>query len=222
MSKHYIYNCLIKNDVNLLGLATLLSVIHHLFFYKQESVFSMVIISIAALISAITLGLSIRMKAVLNLRTTVASLILGSVILSIFTAIQHQTNDISGFFITMLGMVIIVFGIFNIKEMIYMKKIAELPDTKSDGEYSSADVVAFYRHKLYEVIRYDLDNKINQKYSLFFDYRINMAVSNYELTDLEKGQTYSLRDFLNYCKEHDMNLLKTSKEDFEVYKMMII
>lgn len=222
MSKHYIYNCLIKNDVNLLGLATLLSVIHHLCFYKQESVFSMAIISIAALISVITLCLSIRMKAVLNLRTTVASLILGSVILSIFTAMQHQTNNISGFFITMLGMVIIVFGIFNIKEMIYMKKIADLPDTKSDGEYSTSDMIAFYKLKLYEVIRYDIDKEINQKYSLFFDYRINMSVSNYDLIDLEKGQTYSLHDFVNYCKEHDMKISKTTKEDFEVYKMMII
>lgn len=222
MSKHYIYNCLIKNDVNLLGLATLLSVIHHLCFYKQESVFSMAIISIAALISVITLCLSIRMKAVLNLRTTVASLILGSVILSIFTAMQYQTNNISSFFITMLGMVIIIFGIFNIKEMIYMKKIADLPDTKPDGEYSNSDVIAFYRLKLYEVIRYDVDKEINQKYSLFFDYRINMAVSNYELTDLEKGQTYSLHDFVNYCKEHNMKISKTTKEDFEVYKMMII
>lgn len=224
MSKHYIYNCLIKNDVNLIWLATLLGVLHFLCFYKQEGIFSTVIILIASLISMLALALSIRLKVVLNLRQHISSLILGSVVLSIISSIQYQTNDISSVFITVLGMVIVVFSGLNIKDILYTTKLAELPgdDKKTMADYSISDVVALYKLKIYEVIRINDDNELDRKYSLFFDYRINMIVDKYEMKTLDDGKPYLLHEFANYCKEHDINTSKMTKEDFEVFKMMII
>jgi hypothetical protein len=224
MSKHYIYNCLIKNDVNLIGLATLLSVLHFLCFYKQEGVFSAVIILIAALVSILALALSLRLRVVLNLRQHISSLILGSVVLSVISSIQYQTNDISSVFITVLGMVIIVFSGLNIKDILYTTKLTELPsaDKKTMADYSISDVIALYKLKLYEVIRVNDDNELDRKYSLFFDYRINMIVDKYEMKTLDDGKSYRLHDFANYCKEHDINTSKMTAEDFEVFKMMII
>lgn len=224
MSKHYIYNCLIKNDVNLIGLATLFSVLHFLCFYKQEGVFSTVIILIASLISMLALALSIRLKVVLNLRQHISSLILGSVVLSIINSIQYQTNDISSVFITVLGMVIIVFSGLNIKDILYTTKLTELPsgDKKTMADYSISDVIALYKLKIYEVVRINDDNELDRKYSLFFDYRINMIVDNYDMKALYDGKTYSLHTFSNYCKENDVDTSKITKEDFEVFKMLII
>lgn len=225
MSKHYIYNCLIKNDVNLIGLATLLGVLHFLCFYKQEGIFTTIVISVAALLSAIALFLSLRLKVVLNLKQDVSFLILGSVFLIVVSSIQYQTNDISSLFITAFGMIIITFSSLNVKELLYTTKITDLPsvDKKSMEDYSISEVVSLYKLKIYEVIKRDDDNDmLERKYSLFFDYRINVIVDTYEMRDLDNGKDYQLNDFASYCKEHDINMSKLTKEDFEVFKMMII
>lgn len=230
MSKHYIYNCLVKNDINLLWIATLLSFVHFLCFYQQEGIFSIVTISIVALISTITLALSIRMKVVLNLRQSSSFLILGAVFLSVFLSIQYKTNEISSVFINMLGMFIIFFSVINIKEIIYTKKLNNLAsnDKQTIAEYSILEMISLYKLKIHEIIRLEHGVKNNygsgldKKYSLFFDYRLNMIVDDYEMTTLDDSKVYSLHDFANYCKEHEINTTKMTKEDFEVYKMMII
>lgn len=224
MSKHYIYNCLIKNDVNLIGLATLLCVLHYIGFYNQEGVFTTIVISVAALLSAIALALSLRLKVVLNLRQDVSFLILGSVFLIVVSSIQYQTNDITSLFITAFGMIIIVFSGLNVKGLLYTTKITDLPsvDKKSMADYTISDVISLYRLKIYEIIRRNNDEMLERKYSLFFDYRINMIVDTYEMRDLDNGKEYQLNDFASYCKEHDINMSKLTKEDFEVFKMMII
>jgi hypothetical protein len=121
-------------------------------------------------------------------------------------------------------MVIIVFSGLNIKDILYTTKLTELPsaDKKTMADYSISDVIALYKLKLYEVIRVNDDNELDRKYSLFFDYRINMIVDKYEMKTLDDGKSYRLHDFANYCKEHDINTSKMTKEDFEVFKMMII
>jgi hypothetical protein len=193
-------------------------------FYKQESPFSTIVILITALMATITLAMSIRLKVVLNLRQYISSLILGSVVLSIISSIQYQTNDVSSLFITALGVCIIVFSGINMRELIYATKIKDVSslDRTEKTDYSESDIITLYKLKIYEIIRRDEDSILDRKYSLFFDYRINMIVDQSEMRSLDSDKFYSLYDFAGYCKDHDLNTSKMTAQDFEVFKMMII
>jgi hypothetical protein len=193
-------------------------------FYKQESTFATAIISVSALMATITLAMSIRLKVVLNLRQYISSLILGSVVLSIISSIQYQTNDISSLFITALGVCIIVFSGINMRELIYATKIKDVDsiDKTKRSDYSESELITLYKLKIYEIIRRDDDSMLDRKYSLFFDYRINMIVDQSEMRSLDSDKFYSLYDFAGYCKDSGFDTSKMTKEDFEVFKMMII
>lgn len=222
MNKHYIYNCLLKNDINLVWLASLLSLFHCIYFYEQESLWSISIVSTSLLLSSIALSLSIRMKVILNLHQHVASFILAGVIFSLITWLQYQTNDISTLFIMTLAIVGIIFSGVSLKNLLGSSKLEGLPENKKlIDDMTTSDVIGIYKLDIYEVIRQG-DDLLDKKYSLFFDYRLNMSIDKYDMTSMINGKIHSLHDFATHCKENNINLSTISKEDFEVFNMMII
>lgn len=191
MSKYYIYNCLLKNDVNLLSLAMLISGLHFVAFYTHESLFSTIVFSLTSLISIAALLISIKFKVVLNLNTEVSGLILISSLIVALSALQYQSNDITSVFMTIFWVVILGLNANNIKNVIRCEKHDDLPKDYKNRElekFNKFELISVYKLSVYEIIRrriYNQDYQFQEKHSLFFDERLNLKIENNELISMD-------------------------------------
>lgn len=228
MSKYYIYNCLLKNDVNLLSLAMLISGLHFVAFYTHESLFSTIVFSLTSLISIAALLISIKFKVVLNLNTEVSGLILISSLIVALSALQYQSNDITSVFMTIFWVVILGLNANNIKNVIRCEKHDDLPKDYKNRElekFNKFELISVYKLSVYEIIRrriYNQDYQFQEKHSLFFDERLNLKIENNELISMDNKKVYDLMDIVHYCKESGVDITKLTSKDFEIFEMMII
>jgi len=228
MSKYYIYNCLLKNDVNLLSLAMLISSVHFIAFYSHESLFSTIVFSLTVLVSMVALLISLKFKVVINLNTSISGMICLSSLVVALSALQYQSNDITSIFMTMLWMVILGLNINNIKNLIRCEKHDKLPKDykKLDLEkLSKFELMAVYKLKVYEIVRrriYNEEYQFQEKHSLFFDEKLNLKIENNELISMDNKKVYDLMDIAHYCKESGVDITKLTSKDFEVLEMMTI
>lgn len=228
MSKYYIYNCLLKNDVNLLSLAMIVSGIHFMCFYIHESVFSTIVFSLTALVSITAVSISLKFRVVLNLNTVVSGLICITSFIVALSALQYQSNDITSIFMTILWVVILGLNINNIKNVIRCEKHDDLPkdyNNRDIGNLNKFELMAVYKLKVYEIIRrrmYNKDYQFQEKHSSFFDKELNIKIEKNELISLDNKKVYDLMDIANYCKESGMAITQLTSKDFEVFEMMTI
>lgn len=228
MSKYYIYNCLLKNDVNLLSLAMIVSGIHFMCFYIHESVFSTIVFSLTALVSITAVSISLKFRVVLNLNTVVSGLICITSFIVALSALQYQSNDITSIFMTILWVVILGLNINNIKNVIRCEKHDDLPkdyNNRDIGNLNKFELMAVYKLKVYEIIRrrmYNKDYQFQEKHSSFFDKELNIKIEKNELISLDNKKVYDLMDIANYCKESGMDITQLTSKDFEVFEMMTI
>ena len=221
MNRHYIYNCLLKNDVILLWMTSFFSVFHYLYFYDQEFLSSTVVLS-SVLIASIGLIISMKLKIVINLYKTKILLMFIAIILACISAIKENTNDITNMFVIIICLLVIVFSGLTLKEIIFSKKIEQSAGAVSTpvSNMIISEVIGLYKLKTYEFIYIDEDS--GKKNNLFFDYRLNLVINNNEMISVENGKVYCLLDFAEYCRVNNIDPFYLSKEDFEVYKMMTI
>lgn len=228
MSKYYIYNCLLKNDVNLLSLSILISGVHFIAFYNHESLFSTIVFSLTTLVTITALIISLKSKVVLNLNTAVSALICLSSLVVALSALQYQSNDITSIFLTILWMIILGLNINNIKNLIRCEKHDNLPDHYKDRDlekFSKFELIAVYKLRVYEIIRrrtYNEKYQFQEKHSIFFDKELNMTIKNNELISMNNKKNYDLMDIAQYCKECSVDITKLTFKDFEVFEMMTI
>lgn len=228
MSKYYIYNCLLKNDVNLLSLAMIISGVHFMAFYNYESLFSTIVFSLTALVSITALLISLKFKVVLNLNTAVSGLICISSLIVALSALQYQSNDITSIFMTILWVVILGLNINNIKNVIRCEKHDDLPKDYNNRDLEKLnkfELMAIYKLKVYEIVRrriYNEDYQFQEKHSSFFDKELNIKIEKNELISLVDKKVYDLMDIAHYCKESGVDITKLTSKDFEVFEMMTI
>lgn len=224
MSKYYIYNCLIKNDINLVWIATLLSLFHCVAFYSHQSFVPTAIVVISFIISSLALGISLKTKTVLNLKQNVSMSLLSAVTLVGFNSMLNQSNNISGIFITALNIGLIIFSIVNIKELFHTVKVDNLVgNNQSIGALEASEIITLYKLSIYEVIRLHNNGYRYEKNSIFYDFKINTVITkNYEFVSMDDGKSYSLINLALHCKDNDINIIKITRNDFEVFKMAMI
>lgn len=224
MSKYYIYHCLIKNDINLVWIATLFSLLHCAAFYNYQSFVPTFIVIGSFIVSSLALAISLKTKTVLNLKQGIALSFLSAVTLACFNSVVNKSNDVSGIFITMLNIGAVVFSIVNIKELFHTVKIDDLvSNNHSISTLEASEIVTLYKLSIYEVIRLDNNGyRYDDKRSTFYDFKINMIIEHYDFKSMDDGKIYSLMNFAHHCKDNDINIKKITKDDFEVFKMAMI